>query len=44
MTISTKREKHYIDLLPQISISWYGGKGISAIYIGWLMWNICLIS
>ncbi len=40
MKIITTREKHYIDLLPQISISWLKPKNI---YIGWLMWNVVII-
>jgi hypothetical protein len=40
MNITTKRERHYIDFLPQISWSWLKPH---TIYIGWLMWNIVII-
>lgn len=38
MKIIAAREKSkYIEVLPSISISWYGGK---TIYLGWLFWHI----
>lgn len=40
MKITTMREKHYIDIIPQLSYSWYGGG--STLYIGWLMWNLVI--
>lgn len=40
MKIETKREKHYIDITPMISYSWYAS---GTLYIGWLMWNIIII-
>lgn len=33
------KEKHYIDLLPQISFSWLNPP---TLYIGWLLWNIII--
>ena len=40
MTFSTKREKHYIDFLPQISLSFW--RHDYTLYIGWLFWNIVI--
>lgn len=39
MKITTKREKHWIDILPSISISWIKP---TTIYIGWIFWNIVI--
>lgn len=39
MTIRTKRETGYIEVLPSILIGWEGG---FEIYLGWLFWNVII--